>query len=183
MHRRAQGLLARREFSRRELAQRLARGMRRADAASAAAAEASAIRTSSAGEGQAVGLHQEEEHDAAAVSRERTALIDAVLDDLTSVGSLSDERFVSAFVDGRVQRGKGPLLIRAELRERGADEALIDRFLTFPNTFWIERVRAVRARRYGDVLPRDAGERQRQARFLASRGFAGDLIRRAFEVD
>jgi regulatory protein len=69
------------------------------------------------------------------------------------------------------------------LRERGADEALIDRFLTFPNTFWIERVRAVRARRYGDVLPRDAGERQRQARFLASRGFAGDLIRRAFEVD
>jgi SOS response regulatory protein OraA/RecX len=44
-------------------------------------------------------------------------------------------------------------------------------------------VRAVRARRYGEVLPRDAGERQRQARFLASRGFAGDLIRRAFEVD
>lgn len=124
-----------------------------------------------------------DERDATAASRDRTALIDAVLDDLTAVGSLSDERFVSAFVDGRVRRGKGPLLIRAELRERGADEGLIDRFLTFPNAFWIERVRAVRARRFGEALPRDTAERQRQARFLASRGFAGDLIRRAFEAD
>ena len=183
MHRRAQGLLARREFSRRELGQRLARGLRKADAASAAAGNASAA-VASIGDGDDdAGMAMGEELDAAAVSRDRTALIDAVLDDLTAVGSLSDERFVSAFVDGRIQRGKGPLLIRAELRDRGADESLIDRFLTFPNTFWIERVRAVRNRRFGDVLPRDAGERQRQARFLASRGFAGDLIRRAFEVD
>ncbi len=163
MHRRAQGLLARREYSRKELAQRLVRGLRRDEAA--------------VEDAQSV-----EARDVAAESRGRTELIDAVLDDLTAVGSLSDERFVSAFVDGRIRRGKGPLLIRAELRERGADDALIDRFLTFADAFWTEKVQAVRARRFGDTLPADSSERQRQARFLAGRGFGGDLIRRAFDT-
>lgn len=119
--------------------------------------------------------------DADSRRRDRAVLIDAVLDELSAVGSLSDERFVSNFVDGRIRRGKGPMLIRAELRERGGDESLIDRFLTFSDAFWIDKVRGVRERRFGTAVPADAGERNRQARFLASRGFPSDLIRRAFE--
>ena len=107
-----------------------------------------------------------------------STIIEVVLDALEKVGSLCDERFVSSFVEGRVRRGKGSLLIRAELRERGVDEALVDRFLTFSDAYWEEKARIARDKRFGDARAIDAAERNRQARFLAGRGFTSDLIRR-----
>ena len=97
-------------------------------------------------------------------------IIEVVLDALEEVGSLCEERFVSSFVESRVRRGKGSLLIRAELRERGVDEALVDRFLTFSDAYWEEKARVARNKRFGDARAIDAAERNRQARFLAGRG-------------
>ncbi len=109
---------------------------------------------------------------------EDSMIIGEVLDALEAVGSLSDERFVSSFVSSRVRRGKGPVLIRAELRDRGVDEELVDRFLTFSDAYWVDRARMARNKRFGTAPAVDAVERNRQARFLAGRGFASDLIRR-----
>lgn len=109
-------------------------------------------------------------------------IIGAVLDALVAVGSLSDERFVSSFVSSRIRRGKGPVLIRAELRDRGVDEELVDRFLTFSDAYWVDKARSARNKRFGDTPPADAAERNRQARFLAGRGFASELIRRVVMV-
>ena len=107
-----------------------------------------------------------------------STIIGAVLDALEAVGSLSDERFVSSFISSRVRRGKGPVLIRAELRDRGVDEALVDRFLTFSDAYWVDKARLAKNKRFGDAPAEDAAERNRQARFLARRGFASELIRR-----
>ena len=120
----------------------------------------------------ALGLHDEGER------ADDSMIIEVVLDALEEVGSLCDERFVTSFVESRVRRGKGSLLIRAELRERGVDEALVDRFLTFSDAYWEEKASVARNKRFGDARAIDAAERNRQARFLAGRGFTSELIRR-----
>ena len=108
--------------------------------------------------------------------------IEATLDDLESDGQLSDERFVEGFVRSRLHRGQGPLRIRHDLRARGVDADVLDRHLTFSTEFWVERVVAIRQRRFGEALPASAAERGRQARFLAQRGFPSDVIFAAFKA-
>ena len=100
-----------------------------------------------------------------------------LLDDLAARGLQSDERYAEAYVEQRVRRGYGPMRIRAELRERGIGEALIESWLDDDRELWISRLDAVLASRFG-APARDQRELARQARFLERRGFPGDLIRR-----
>ena len=44
---------------------------------------------------------------------------------LVDDGLQSDERFTEAFVRSRINQGKGPARIRADLRERGINDAVI----------------------------------------------------------
>lgn len=118
--------------------------------------------------------------------------VDTVLDDLADRDLLSDIRFAEAFVRRGVDRGHGPIKIRADLRNRGVVEDIVDDTLTFSDEFWLRRARAVQAKRFGsrndggsaDGDTSDAGapasrsEWARRARFLASRGFASDIIYR-----
>ena len=79
----------------------------------------------------------------------------------------------------RSERGQGPLRIRAELRERGVTDVLVDEVLTTTSEFWLERANRARAKRFGEAVPTSRDEWNRQARFLAQRGFPSDLIYRA----
>ena len=117
------------------------------------------------------------------------AQVDTVLDDLVRRDLLSDVRFAEAFVRRGVDRGHGPIKIRADLRNRGVMEDIIDDTLTFPDEFWLRRARAVQAKRFGGgasaggddsdaCAPVNRSEWARRARFLASRGFASDIIYR-----
>jgi regulatory protein len=94
---------------------------------------------------------------------------------------LSDARFTEAFVHARYQRGSGPQKIRAELRQRGIDEGLIDDCLDVYDDRWQVLAGEVRARKYGADMPADFRERSRQMRFLQQRGFTGGQIARAFD--
>ena len=118
-----------------------------------------------------------------------TAQVDIVLDHLVRRDLLSDARFAEAFVRRGVDRGHGPLKIRAGLRSRGVAEDIIDDTLTFPDEFWLRRAQAVQAKRFGngsgrasknnaDGGPANRSEWARRARFLAARGFASDIIYR-----
>ena len=49
-------------------------------------------------------------------------------------------RFAEAFVHSRIQRGSGPQKIRAELRERGISDDLIDNSLDAYADSWRELV-------------------------------------------
>jgi regulatory protein len=93
---------------------------------------------------------------------------------------LSNARFAEAFAHARVQRGSGPQKIRAELRERGISDELIDNCLeSFADT-WHELAREVREKRFGQRQPADFRERSRQMRFLQQRGFSAGQIAGAF---
>ncbi len=111
----------------------------------------------------------------------RGELLDAVLDSLVEQNLLSDRRFAEVYTRGRIERGYGPLRIRAELRERGIDGGLAEAALAAEAPDWIERARDARLRRFGEALPADYRERARQMRFLQQRGFDSGQIRAAFE--
>lgn len=105
--------------------------------------------------------------------------VSAALERLSDQKLLSDERFTEAFINQRVNRGSGPLKIRAELRQKGISDAMIDTYLDESDTQWRESAIAVRINKYGSELPVDMKEKARQARFLQSRGFSSEQTRYA----
>ncbi len=94
-------------------------------------------------------------------------------------GLQSNQRFAEAFVRSRIDQGKGPARIRAELRERGLDDSLIDEALADAGQDWAALARDVRVKKFGSPGPLDFREKARQMRFLQSRGFEQDHIQSA----
>ena len=74
--------------------------------------------------------------------------ISAALARLTDQDLLSDERFTEAFIHQRANRGSGPLKIRAELRQKGISDAMIETFLDERNVLWCKNAQAVYVKKY-----------------------------------
>ena len=106
-----------------------------------------------------------------------TAEIEAVIERMRELGLQSDERYAEAFVRSKATRF-GAARLRNELARRGIDRDLIDAALDSECLeSEAERARAVLRGRFASA-PADAREWARQARFLQTRGFAPDLIRK-----
>ena len=128
-------------------------------------------------------------------------IVEDVIASLRDKGLQSDTRFVESFTRWRINKGYGPLRIRKELIERGISDRLAESELTRTAEFWLERANAARAKKFlrvdanGERAGVDAGtenegdcadasrrdEWNRQARFLAQRGFPADLIYRILD--
>jgi regulatory protein len=91
----------------------------------------------------------------------------------------SDQRFAEMFIASRIGQGKGPVKIRAELREREIASSTIEAELAAADTDWYAAASEVRLKKFGPDLPRDFNEKARQMRFLQSRGFDHDQIQSA----
>ena len=100
----------------------------------------------------------------------------ATVNELVAQGLLSDARYAESFIHSRFQRGQGPQKIRAELRERGVDDALIEAGLELYAPHWQQLIEQVRLKRFGPARPDDFRERSRQMRFLMQRGFTAEQI-------
>ena len=109
--------------------------------------------------------------------------VSAELERLTDQDLLSDSRFTEAFINQRINRGSGPLKIRAELRQKGISDAMIEAFLNERDVQWRESALAVRIRKYGSERPADLKEKARQSRFLQSRGFSSEQTRYAMSYE
>lgn len=109
--------------------------------------------------------------------------VEQLADELVREGLLSDARFIEAFVRGRIERGSGPVRIRAELGTRGIDEASARAHLDLPQARWRELAELARRKRFGAARPRELKERARQARFLEYRGFTAEQIRAVLDAD
>lgn len=101
-----------------------------------------------------------------------------VLADLAARGLLSEARFSARYVEERMDKGFGPLRIRAELCQRGVDEGLIDAHLPKDETIWMELLARTHERKFGHLPPSDRADFARRARFLAYRGFTSTQISR-----
>jgi regulatory protein len=101
--------------------------------------------------------------------------LNGLLDEFERRGWLSDERYARMRANARA--GKyGNSRIAHELRDRGVAGDLIASTLSELEQSELARARAVWSSRFS-VLPGDAKERARQARFLQGRGFGWEVIR------
>jgi len=91
-------------------------------------------------------------------------------------GLQSDQRFADTFIQSRINQGKGPTRIRAELKERGLGGSVIDDGLQGAGQDWYELAKEVRLKKFGPDRPADFKEKARQMRFLQYRGFEPDQI-------
>lgn len=160
--------LARREYSRAELRTRLLAHARKL----ALAAEAGDLGQGDVGESESVNASRRasERFDLEALA----ARVDEVLEWLAARQLQSDARFVESRVHAREAR-QGEARIRQELARHGV-ELDPDTARQLRETE-LDRARVVWQGRFGEVAS-DAAGRARQMRFLASRGFSGDVIRR-----
>ena len=102
------------------------------------------------------------------------------LDELQARGFLDEQRVVESIVHrraGRVGAGR----IRQEMQAKGIDAERVAVAVASLNATEFERAREVWRRKFG-VLPEDAAQRAKQARFLAARGFSGEVVRRVLNT-
>jgi len=111
-----------------------------------------------------------------AAHEEEPGQLRRVLDDLEGKGFIDHRRVVESVIHRRA--GKlGAARIRQELQNKGLDAELVAQAVAGLRGTELQRAREVWARKF-DHAPQDAAERGKQARFLAARGFEGDVIRR-----
>ena len=105
------------------------------------------------------------------------AALDALLTGLEGRKQLSDERYAEARAH-QLSRKFGALRVRRELVAKGVEPEVAERFAADAEKADLERARSILARKYR--VPASAPqERARRARFLQSRGFSLEVIRRA----
>jgi len=104
------------------------------------------------------------------------ARVEAVLDQLTAAGLLDDARAAESVVSAKAARC-GERGLRQWLHTRGLSGEVAEQALAGARGGEFDRARELWRRRFG-VRPTDAREMARQSRFLASRGFGADTIRR-----
>jgi len=108
---------------------------------------------------------------------------DDAIEGLINDGLQSDQRFTEAFIQSRINQGKGPTRIRADLSQRGVSDSVIEDSLHEAEQDWQALARDVRVRKFGTQLPKDFKEKARQMRFLQYRGFEPDHIQSAVSAD
>jgi regulatory protein len=106
--------------------------------------------------------------------------LDALLDDLTARGWLSDARATTQFVHAKRSRF-GTQRITHELRLRGISDELIDAALPALKDSELDTARDVWQRKFGH-LPQDQKEKAKQMRFLQSRGFGLAVIFKVLQM-
>ena len=96
-------------------------------------------------------------------------LIEELLEALQEENLLSDERFVESFVRSRINRYQGPLKIKAGLRDKGVDDALVSMELEAHAGEWTDLATEWLQRQHSGPIDYDL--KKKLYRRLANRGF------------
>jgi regulatory protein len=132
--------------------------------------------------GRALRLLSTREHSRAELQRKLAPFeqvagtLEAVLDELQAKGFISEQRVLESVVHRRSVKF-GATRIRQELLAKGLEPEAVAQAVYQLRQSELPRAREIWRKRFG-TQPADAAERAKQMRFLASRGFDGDTIRR-----
>ncbi len=122
------------------------------------------------------------EHSRVELERKLTAFEEApgevtrTLDELQAKGFINAQRVVDSVVHRRASR-LGASRIRHELLGKGLDAQVVQDAVAQLQATEVERAHEVWRKKFGEPAT-DAAGRARQMRFLASRGFGGEAIRK-----
>ena len=114
---------------------------------------------------------------------EQTDWINESIEKLKNDGLQSDKRFAEAFVSMRLRQGKGALIIRLELKEKGVSDALISQYLVHPEqeTDWNALALKAYRKKFGYSAIGDLKDKAKRVRFLTARGFSSANIQYIFK--
>ncbi len=111
-----------------------------------------------------------------AAHEETPGELQKVLDELQAMGFISEQRVADSVLHRRAAR-LGAGRIRQELQAKGLEGEVVAQAMAQLKGTELERARDVWRRKF-DALPEDAAQRAKQSRFLAARGFSGEVIRK-----
>ena len=132
---------------------------------------------------RALSLLARREHSRAELARKLEAAgfareeIFQLLDAFEAKNWLSDQRFAESYVADHRARA-GSVKLAYDLRQRGVPDSVIEGVLSDNRDSELERAREVWQKKFG-AAPADVPEKSRQIRFMQSRGFTPEVIRRA----
>ncbi|HVC10001.1 MAG TPA: recombination regulator RecX [Burkholderiales bacterium] len=135
---------------------------------------------------RALRLLARREHSRAELARklaphaESSDALERLLDELAQKKQLSDERYAEARAH-QLSRKYGAARIVHDLRAKGVAEGVAESVAAEARGAEIERVREILRRKYREPAG-TREERARRARFLQSRGFSHEAIRRALAL-
>jgi regulatory protein len=132
--------------------------------------------------GRALRLLSGREHSRAELERklkdheETPGQLTQVLDDLQAKDFISEARVVESVINRRAARF-GASRIKYELLNKGLGAEAVAEAVNSLKASELERAREIWRKKFDGPAP-DAAGRAKQMRFLAARGFGGDVIRR-----
>ncbi|MFT6591379.1 MAG: regulatory protein [Rhodoferax sp.] len=107
---------------------------------------------------------------------EQPGMLALALDELQAKGFINEQRVIESVLHRRAAK-LGVARIKQELQAKGLDPAAVSEALVGLKTSERERAQEIWRKKFG-TPPADAQAAAKQMRFLASRGFGGDIIRR-----
>ena len=132
--------------------------------------------------GRALRLLSGREHSRAELQRKlrqhetETGELAKALDELEAKGFISEQRVIESVVHRRSSR-LGAARVRQELQAKGLDAQAVADAVAALQGSEEARAREVWRKKFGQP-PRDAAEQGRQMRFLLTRGFGAEVVRR-----
>ncbi|MEN3262872.1 regulatory protein RecX [Sodalis endosymbiont of Spalangia cameroni] len=102
--------------------------------------------------------------------------VEHVLRRLTENHYLNDAQLISYLFDKHIKKSHGPTRIKQEIRQKGFPQELIEQEIEKSDVDWYLLAKEARARKFGDTLPADPKEKNKQIRYLQYKGFAMDMI-------
>ena len=140
--------------------------------------------------GRALRLLSTREHSRAELERKlkphepQPGALAVALDELQAKGYIDEQRVLESLIHRRSAK-LGVARIKQELQSKGLDSAAVQRAVASLQASELARAVEVWRKKFGGLAAAagstgvlDSAERGRQMRFLASRGFSGDTIRR-----
>ena len=103
-------------------------------------------------------------------------LVDEVMRFLSENEYVSDPRFTEAFVRAKANKGQGPIKIRAQLKQKGVKDQVIQEYLDVQSGKWFDIAQTEYDKKYGELSVTDYNDWSKRARFLQGRGFTMDHI-------
>jgi regulatory protein len=132
--------------------------------------------------GRALRLLSQREHSRAELTKKLTPHVQdgedlgAVLDELEAKDFINESRVLESVVHRRASR-LGGARIRQELQSKGLPAEAVQQAVDQLKHSELDRARGVWARKFAQP-PQTPQENARQTRFLLTRGFSGDVVRR-----
>ena len=135
--------------------------------------------------GRALRLLSQREHSRLELERKLAAhetepgQLAKALDELQARGFISEARVIESVVHRRASK-LGAARVRQELAAKGLSGEAVAEAVDQLRATELERAREIWARKFGEPAT-DSKEKARQIRFLVSRGFASEVVRRVVQ--